>query len=158
MIGSVLGFFLELLYRKITQNKWIKPGVFKGIYLPLYGLGLVICYFVYNLDVNIVLKLILIGNLLTLIEFICGVVFIKCFKINLWDYRNNFLNYKGLICFKFSIYWLIIGLFFLTCIFPFITFSVFNVRCIIYLMYFFYMILISDVLYTLVVLFLNKYC
>jgi len=158
MIGSVLGFFLELLYRKITQNKWIKPGVFKGIYLPLYGLGLVICYFVYNLDVNIVLKLILIGNLLTLIEFICGVVFIKYFKINMWDYSNNFLNYKGLICFKFSVYWLIIGLFFLTCIFPFVTFCVFNVRCIIYLMYFFYMILISDVLYTLVVLFLNKYC
>lgn len=112
-IGSILGFFLELIYRRIKENKWIKPGVFNGIYLPLYGMGLCICYFVYNLSISFILKLIMLVMFLTFIEFVCGLIFIKCFKIPLWDYSNNFLNYKGLICFKFSVYWGMIGLMFL---------------------------------------------
>lgn len=108
LIGSLGGFFLELFYRKIVFKKWIKPGVFKGFYLPLYGMGLSICYWCYTLEIPLVFKLILVMISLTLIEFICGLIFIKGLKIPLWDYSNNFLNYRGLICMKFSIYWLVL--------------------------------------------------
>ena len=109
-ICSIGGFFLELLYRKYKFNKWIKPGVFKGFYLPLYGLGLVICYLCYKLPILFILKLLLAGILLTLIELICGVIFIKKYKIPLWDYSTNFGNYKGLICVKFSLIWFLLAL------------------------------------------------
>ena len=104
-VGSVFGYVLELLYRKIIRRKWITPGVFKGFYLPLYGIGLVICYLVYNIDISFVFKVIMLGVLLTFIELMCGLVFIKYFKMPLWDYSDNFCNYRGIICLKFSLYW-----------------------------------------------------
>ena len=116
-IGSIGGFFLELFYRRIVLKKWVKPGIFKGYYLPLYGIGLVICYMYYIININFILKAILVMVSFTGIELICGLIFIKKLKINLWDYSNNFLNYKGLICLKFSLYWLILA---------FISFFVFN--------------------------------
>lgn len=109
LIGSIGGFFLELFYRKIIFNKWIKPGVFKGCYLPLYGMGLVICYFCYLLSMSVIFKLVLVMFLLTFIELMCGVIFIKKLRIPLWDYSNEFFNYKGIICLKYSISWLLLG-------------------------------------------------
>lgn len=107
-VGSIGGFFLELFYRKVVFKNWIKPGVFKGFYLPLYGMGLVICYCCYLLPVWLVFRLILAVLCLTFIELMCGFIFIKGFKIPLWDYSNQFLNYKGLICLKFSLFWLML--------------------------------------------------
>lgn len=109
-IGSIGGFFLELFYRKLILKKWIKPGVFKGFYLPLYGFGLVIIYFCYLLKMPLIFKLILSMVFLTVIEFICGCIFIKKLKIPLWNYSNQFLNYKGLICFKYSVFWALLSL------------------------------------------------
>jgi len=153
MIGSILGCFFELIYRKAVFNKWIKPGVFTLCYLPLYGIGLCISYFIYNLDVNIIFKVILAMILLTFIEFVCGLIFIKYFRIPLWDYNDKFLNYKGLICFKFSVYWGILAFIFISFIFPFINFELFNNKFIIYFMYFFYMVLLCYFLYKLVIFF-----
>lgn len=109
-IGSIGGFLLELFYRKLVLKKWIKPGVFRGFYLPLYGIGLVICYTCYLLPLNIIFRIILVVILLTFIELICGIIFIKKLKILLWDYSKNYFNYKGLICMKFSFYWLLLAL------------------------------------------------
>lgn len=109
-VGSIGGFFIELFYRRLVLKKWVKPGVFKGFYLPLYGIGLVICYLCYMLEWHIIFKVFLTVILLTCIELICGVIFIKKLKIDLWNYSNEYLNYKGLICIKFSFYWLLLSL------------------------------------------------
>ena len=146
-VGSVFGYFLELIYRKLVMKKWIKPGVFKGIYLPLYGLGLVICYFVYNLNICFIFKLLLLVMLLTVIELICGVIFIKYFNIPLWDYSDNFLNFKGLICLKFSLYWLLIGLFSFL-MFSFININVFNNLISLIFVIIFLVVLSIDALFT----------
>lgn len=108
-VGSIGGFLLELFYRRIKFKKWIKPGVFKGCYLPLYGIGLVVCYLCYLFKANLIIKLLLAGFLLTCIELICGLIFIKTFRLPLWDYSKEFFNYKGLICMKFSFIWLFLG-------------------------------------------------
>lgn len=44
-IGSVLGWVLELFYRRFIsganpERKWINPGFCVGPYVPLYGFGL----------------------------------------------------------------------------------------------------------------------
>jgi len=156
MVGSIGGYFLELFYRKIINNKWIKPGVFKGIYLPLYGMGLCICYFSYNLDTNIIFKLLLCVSLLTFIELLCGVIFIKFFNIPLWDYSNNKYNYKGLVCLKFSLYWGLLGLICIKVFFEYINLEIFCVRSIVIFMFIFYGIFVCDVLYKLFCLFYSK--
>lgn len=156
MIGSIGGYFLELFYRRVMLGKWIKPGVFYGIYLPLYGMGLCICYFVYCLDTNLLVKIFLITIFLTLIELICGLIFIKYFKLKLWNYERNSLNYKGLICLKFSMWWGILGVICIKFLFPYIDFGGFVVREIVLFMYLFYAIFISDVLYKLFYLFYTK--
>ena len=156
MIGSIGGYILELLYRRIMLGKWIKPGVFYGLYLPLYGLGLCICYFFYNLDIHLFFKIVFTVILLSLIELICGLIFIKYFKIPLWDYSRNKFNYRGLICFKYSVYWGLLGIICIMFVFPFIDFEFFFIREIVLFMYFFYVFLVVDVLYKLFYLFYSK--
>ena len=48
-IGAVLGWCLELVFRKFfssanPEHKWINPGFCVGPYVPLYGFGLCILY------------------------------------------------------------------------------------------------------------------
>ena len=156
MIGSLFGYLLELFYRRILFGKWIKPGVFYGFYLPLYGVGLCMCYFVYNLDICLLFKIVFITLFLSLIEFICGLIFIKYFQLPLWDYSRNKFNYNGLVCLKYSLYWLLLGFLCVKCVFPYVNFDVFRVREVILFMYMFYMILICDILYKLFYLFYSK--
>ena len=48
------------------------------------------------------------GFAMTLIELIGGLISLKN-KIRLWDYRDRWLNYKGIICPLFSVIWTIVG-------------------------------------------------
>ena len=47
-IGSILGWILELFFRKfISTKRWINPGFLTGPYLPIYGL--VYVYYILSL-------------------------------------------------------------------------------------------------------------
>lgn len=48
------------------------------------------------------------GFVMTLIELIGGLISLKN-KTRLWDYRDRWLNYKGIICPLFSVIWTIVG-------------------------------------------------
>ena len=58
---------------------------------------------------NIAVRIIIIGVMMTLIEFIAGLIFIKGMKIKLWDYSNRRGNILGIICPAFSLIWLVVG-------------------------------------------------
>lgn len=148
MVGSFLGYFLELFYRKFKHKKWIKPGVFKGAYLPLYGLGLCISYFMFLLEIDIIFKVIFSIILLTFIELICGLIFIWYFEIPLWDYSKNTFNYKGLICLKFSACWGFLSFIFISFVFPYVNFSFANNNFIIFIIYIFHLVLLIDIVYS----------
>lgn len=116
ILGSVLGWLLELFFRKIVHKKWINPGFLSGPYLPIYGLGLITLYIIGIIDFNItnfilemVFKILLVGVLMTLIEYIAGKIFIKFMGIKLWDYSKNFGNVGGVICPLFSFIWTLVG-------------------------------------------------
>ena len=43
MIGSMSGFWIEVLYRRyVSVKRWVNPGFMKGPWIPLYGFGVVI--------------------------------------------------------------------------------------------------------------------
>lgn len=122
--GSILGWVLELLFRRyVSTHKWINPGFLVGPYLPLYGFGLtllfVISYYLrfdelINLSsaMNIILIIILMSLMMTVIEYITGIIFIKGMGIKLWDYSDRFGNIQGIICPLFSFFWTIIAIIF----------------------------------------------
>ena len=117
VIGSLIGWVIELFFRRfVSQKKWMNPGFLTGPYLPIYGFGVLVLYGFSNLPLvisnqpfDIIVHILVIGVGMTLIEFIAGMIFIKGFKIKLWDYSNRKWNIMGIICPSFSIIWLGVG-------------------------------------------------
>ena len=128
VIGSLVGWIIELFFRRfVSQKKWMNPGFLTGPYLPIYGCGVAVLYGISNIPlpipneaVNIVVKVLLIGVMMTLIEFIAGLIFIKGFKVKLWDYSNRKGNIMGIICPTFSLIWLVVGSLFYFLVNPFL--------------------------------------
>ena len=117
VIGSLIGWVIELFFRRfVSQKKWVNPGFLTGPYLPIYGCGVVILYVLSSINipisnhiVNVVVRILLIGVGMTLVEFIAGLIFIKGFKAKLWDYSDRKGNIMGIICPTFSLIWLAVG-------------------------------------------------
>jgi uncharacterized membrane protein len=124
MVGSMFGWVLELFFRRFisTKNperKWLNPGFLMGPALPLYGFGLVSLFVMsllpyvghdniapFSLGTDqVVIAILAMGLMMTLIEYIAGLIFIKGLKIKLWDYSDEPFNIQGIICLKFSIIW-----------------------------------------------------
>ncbi len=113
---AFVGWILEFIYRSINTKKIINPGFMSGCVVPLYGFGAVILEIICNLfdkislNYKIVLIFIISIILLSILELISGLILLKFFHLKLWDYSNYKLNYKGLICLKFSIFWGLLSL------------------------------------------------
>lgn len=118
MFGSVAGYLIEFVYRSVKNKKFINPGFLNGCCLPIYGFGAAICQLVYALPLTFTdvyfLKLLIRGAITaacaTLFELIGGFAMEKAMHTRLWDYSREKLNFKGYICLKFSIYWLILAM------------------------------------------------
>lgn len=132
VIGSLFGWVLELFFRRfVSQKKWMNPGFLMGPYLPIYGFGVVILYGVSNINlgitnqiVDIIVRILIIGLGMTLIEFIGGLIFIKGLKIKLWDYSNCKGNIMGIICPLYSFMWLLVGSLYYFLINPFLVMGI----------------------------------
>lgn len=117
VIGSLIGWIIELFFRRfVSQKKWMNPGFLTGPYLPIYGFGVLVLYAVSNIPlgitnqiVDIIVRILIIGVGMTLVEFIAGLIFIKGLKVKLWDYSDRKGNIMGIICPSFSLIWLVVG-------------------------------------------------
>ena len=122
-IGSVLGWCLELVFRRFfssanPEHKWINPGFCVGPYVPLYGFGLCILYLlahvgqVTGMDSSTggkALMFLCMAVSMTAIEYIAGILLLKLMKLRLWDYSQLWGNIQGLICPLFSAIWALMG-------------------------------------------------
>lgn len=132
VIGSLFGWVLELFFRRfVSQKKWMNPGFLMGPYLPIYGFGVVVLYGVSNINlgitnqiVDIIVRILIIGLGMTVIEFIAGLIFIKGLKIKLWDYSNCKGNIMGIICPLYSFMWLLVGSLYYFLINPFLVMGI----------------------------------
>ena len=121
VVGSVVGWVIEFFFRRIfTAKRWVNPGFMMGPYLPLYGFGVMSIFVIFSLvglipDTampywgKVLLGIFITGIVMTLIEFIAGLIFIKGMKIKLWDYSKRKGNIMGIICPLFSLIWLVAG-------------------------------------------------
>lgn len=107
-IGSLMYGLLEVIYRGFTHPTMALTG--GVLFLSLYFINL-------SLKTRSLVLRGLIGSLIiTLTEFIVGVVVNIVFKMHVWDYSTLPINVLGQICAPFSIAWffLSIGAFYIS--------------------------------------------
>lgn len=114
---------MEVIFRRFfsranPERKWINPGFLVGPYLPIYGFGLCLLYLLASLErfapfpwpaANKIFMFVLMAVCMTVVEYVGGVIFIQGMHVKLWDYSHEKLNYKGIICLKFSLIWAALG-------------------------------------------------
>jgi len=108
---SILGWMLEVTYRSVRDKRFVNPGLLKGPYLPLYGTGALMLMVAVSLleGAHVLTKALAYLIITTGLELGSGLVG-NCFsQSRLWDYSDQRFNYKGHICLKFSIYWIVLA-------------------------------------------------
>ncbi len=109
-VGAFAGWVLELFYRRVFSGKrWINPGFLNGPYLPLYGFSTIALYGISHLSLPFWGQVILFLAVPTLLELVTGLIFTSWYNIRLWDYSDQPLNYKGIICPLYTLFWGILG-------------------------------------------------
>ena len=111
---------MESIFRSIMEKKIINTGFLRGPICPIYGVGALIMTTVLSRFSNNILILFISSLVvLTLWEYIVGVLLEKIFHTKYWDYSNHKINFQGRICLSNSIYWGILGVVFVKYIHPF---------------------------------------
>ena len=121
VIYSFLGWILESIVRTICERKIINTGFLIGPFCPIYGsAAIIMILFLGRFKNNILLLFFISVIVLSLWEYVVGVLLEKFFSTKYWDYSNHKFNYKGRICLSNSIAWGILGVLFINYIHPFI--------------------------------------
>lgn len=117
---SFAGWCLESLYCSIGEKKLINRGFLTGPLCPIYGVAaLVITILIYNPFKNNPLLVFLLGIVLCdIVEYLTSYIMEKLFAARWWDYTYEFINIKGRICLKHSLYWGVISVIFVNVIHP----------------------------------------
>lgn len=121
ILGSTIGWLVEIIYNLLFfKKKFINPGFLSGPYLPIYGFGFIFIYLLSKPIQAIYIKAVVFFVSNTLLELLTGIIFVKFFRIRLWNYSDRKLNFKGHICIAFSTYWTLLSLFIYMFLYPFI--------------------------------------
>lgn len=100
--GGMLYYNFEILCRGYSHISMIFCGG-----LSFYSIGLLNETKKKNL--SFFAQMFLGGIIITIYEFITGIIVNIRLHLNVWDYSNLPLNYKGQICFPFSLLWVILS-------------------------------------------------
>ena len=119
-IYSFMGWIIEVIYRSITQRKFVNAGFLFGPFIPIYGFGalfiILLQYFIHSW--YFIPRLIIFGLALTVVEYMIGYFSEKIFKLTLWDYSEYKFNLHGRVSLLFSIIWAALAFIFITFIHP----------------------------------------
>lgn len=112
---------MESTVKSISQRKIINTGFLIGPLCPIYGIGaIIILLFLERFHNNLFLLFIMAIIVLTLWEYLVGVLLEKMFNTKYWDYSNKKFNFQGRICLVNSICWGVLAVIFIKYIHPFV--------------------------------------
>ena len=119
VIYSFLGWVMESIVRSIAEKKLINTGFLVGPMCPIYGIGaMIMLLFLDRFENNIPLLFIVSIVVLTIWEYLVGVLLETIFKTKYWDYSEQKFNFQGRVCLTNSICWGILGVLFVKGIHP----------------------------------------
>ncbi len=113
LLYSILGFLLETV-RSFLVNSKFTSGILYGPWTPIYGLGIVLVILISNYLfshlhlsrwVETLITFMIITLVLTLLEWIGGVLIEKIFHVVFWDYSKEALSIGKYISLSKSLIW-----------------------------------------------------
>lgn len=93
------GWLWEVFLYFFTEHAFINRGVYKGPYLPIYGVGGIFLYFLLNRFRK--KPWLVFGSSLiicSLLEYFTGWFLEVRWGVRWWDYSDHFLNLNGRVC------------------------------------------------------------
>ena len=113
LLYSILGFLLETV-RSFLVNSKFTSGILYGPWTPLYGIGIVIVILISNYLfahlhlsrwVETFITFVIITLILTLLEWIGGILIEKIFHTVFWDYSKEAFSIGKYISLSKSLMW-----------------------------------------------------
>lgn len=113
LLYSILGFLLETV-RSFFVNSKFTSGILYGPWTPIYGIGIVIVILISNYLfshlhlsrwVETFITFVIITLILTLLEWIGGILIEKIFHTVFWDYSKEVLSIGKYISLSKSLIW-----------------------------------------------------
>ena len=112
-IYSILGFIVEGIFTLITSGHF-SSGILYGLWTPVYGFGAILTIIISrkifkNMHksrfVETLVTFIILTIVLTLIEWIGGILIENLFHETLWNYKNYKYNIGKYIALEMSLIW-----------------------------------------------------
>ena len=96
---AFVGWLWEVALFFVTDHALINRGVYRGPYLPIYGVGgLLLCMLLQRLKKKPILVFFISMLLCSVLEYFTSYALEKRWGIRWWDYSGHFLNLQGRIC------------------------------------------------------------
>lgn len=119
LIYSFLGWVLESIYKTVLEKKLVNSGFLYGPVCPIYGFGaLIMLIFLKSYSSNVVLLFCIGFFILSIWEYIVGLLLEKAFKTKYWDYSGKKFNINGRVCLLNSCFWGILCVIFIKLVHP----------------------------------------
>lgn len=96
---AFLGWLWEVALFYITDHAFINRGVYRGPYLPIYGVGgILLCFLLRTWEKKPFWVFLLSLLLCSALEYFTSYFLEARWGIRWWDYSGHFLNINGRIC------------------------------------------------------------
>lgn len=102
--AAFAGWLWEALLYLVTAHTFVNRGVYRGPYLPIYGVGCVLLILLFHrLRRHPVVVFVLSCLLCTTLEYCSGTWLLWRWGVRWWDYSGHICNVNGHICLTSSI-------------------------------------------------------
>ena len=106
LIFSIFGLtygLIEILWRGYTHPSMVIVGGSCGLLIGLLNER--------NKKMNLLLQMVEGMVIVTVLEFVSGIILNLCLELNIWDYSNMRFNLLGQVCPQFCIAWFFLSYF-----------------------------------------------
>ena len=131
IIGSIFGCYMEQIRYFLQRDIWeCRAGVIWGPFSEIYGVGAVLIYLLYrSIKEHTPLMIFILSAVCgSGFEYIASLFQELVFHSVTWNYSAEPFNLCGRTSLKYSIYWGLLGLFFIKCIYPILDRQMENIR------------------------------
>lgn len=94
-----MGKIVETLIYLVTKHKFLNTGSLFGPWIPIYGVGSVILYYLHPFKDKPILLFLSAALLSGVLEYFTGLFLDKVLHKPMWDYKDMFLSIQGYVCF-----------------------------------------------------------
>lgn len=96
---SFIGWLWEVGIYLVTEHSFVNRGIYRGPYLPIYGAGgLLLWFLLHRLSRKPVKTFLLSALVCSIVEYGTGFFLEWKWGLRWWDYTGYFLNLNGRIC------------------------------------------------------------